>query len=78
MTAPTPTPVERAGDLDLIQRRTVRVLVLTQAVGALGITIGIATASLLAKDLSGSEALSGLAQTAQVLAPPSSRSCSRR
>lgn len=67
MTAPTPTPVERAGDLDLIQRRTVRVLVLTQAVGALGITIGIATASLLAKDLSGSEALSGLAQTAQVL-----------
>ncbi len=67
MTAPAPTPVERVGDLDLIQRRTVRVLVLTQAVGALGITIGIATASLLAKDLSGSEALSGLAQTAQVL-----------
>ncbi|MCX6399412.1 MAG: MFS transporter [Propionibacteriales bacterium] len=49
------------------QRRTVRVLVLTQAVGAVGITIGIATASLLARDLSGSEAQSGLAQTAQVL-----------
>lgn len=49
------------------QRRTVRVLVLTQAVGAVGITIGIATASLLARDLSGSETLSGLAQTAQVL-----------
>ena len=49
------------------QRRTVRVLVLTQAVGAVGITIGIATASLLARDLSGSEAMSGLAQTAQVL-----------
>ncbi|MEQ6899490.1 MFS transporter [Nocardioides sp. YIM 152588] len=49
------------------QRRTVRVLVLTQAVGAIGITIGIATASLLARDLSGSEALSGLAQTSQVL-----------
>ncbi|GAA3685221.1 MFS transporter [Nocardioides ginsengisoli] len=49
------------------QRRTVRVLVLTQAVGAVGITIGIATASLLARDLSGSEALSGLAQTSQVL-----------
>lgn len=49
------------------QRRTLRVLVLTQAVGAVGITIGIATASLLARDLSGSEALSGLAQTAQVL-----------
>ncbi len=67
MTAPTPTPVERGAELDVVQRRTVRVLVLTQAVGALGITIGIATASLLAKDLSGSEALSGLAQTAQVL-----------
>jgi len=67
MTAPTPTPVEREVAVDVVQRRTVRVLVLTQAVGALGITIGIATASLLAKDLSGSEALSGLAQTAQVL-----------
>jgi MFS family permease len=54
-------------DLASAQRRTVRVLVLTQAVGAVGITIGIATASLLARDLSGSEALSGLAQTAQVL-----------
>lgn len=54
-------------DLARLQRRTVRVLVLTQAVGAVGITIGIATASLLARDLSGSEALSGLAQTAQVL-----------
>ena len=67
MTAATPVPVQRYGDLVVLQRRTVRVLVLTQAVGALGITIGIATASLLAKDLSGSEALSGLAQTAQVL-----------
>jgi MFS family permease len=66
MTAATPAPVEQAAVAQL-QRRTVRVLVLTQAVGALGITIGIATASLLAKDLSGSEALSGLAQTAQVL-----------
>lgn len=56
-----------APDLERVQRRTVRVLVLTQAVGAVGITIGIATASLLARDLSGSESLSGLAQTAQVL-----------
>ena len=38
-----------------------------QAVGAVGITIGIATASLLARDLSGSEKLAGLAQTFQVL-----------
>ncbi len=67
MTAATPAPVEQQVEVAVIQRRTVRVLVLTQAVGALGITIGIATASLLAKDISGSEALSGLVQTAQVL-----------
>ena len=50
-----------------VQRRTVRTLVGSQAVGALGITIGIATASLLARDLSGSDELAGLAQTTQVL-----------
>lgn len=68
------TPLVRAEDtarasvdVAAVQRRTVRVLVLTQAVGAVGITIGIATASLLARDLSGSEAMSGLAQTTQVL-----------
>lgn len=49
------------------QRRVLRVLVLSQAVGALGITIGIATASLLARDISGSESQAGLAQTFQVL-----------
>lgn len=61
------TTTRTVADLALVQRRTVRVLVLGQAVGALGITIGIATASLLARDLSGSESLAGLAQTAQVL-----------
>ena len=50
-----------------LQRRTIQTLVASQAVGALGITIGIATASLLARDLSGSEELAGLAQTTQVL-----------
>lgn len=67
---PDPVGVRSAaptGDLRAVQRRTVRVLVVVQAVGAVGITIGIATASLLARDLSGSEAMSGLAQTAQVL-----------
>ncbi|WP_258236483.1 MFS transporter [Nocardioides campestrisoli] len=54
-------------DVERVQRRTVASLVLVQAVGALGITIGIATASLLARDLSGSEQLAGLAQTFQVL-----------
>ena len=42
-------------------------LMAAQMVGAVGITIGIATASLLARDLSGSEKLAGLAQTFQVL-----------
>ena len=56
-----------AAALAAVQRHTVRVLVVSQAVGAIGITIGIATASLLARDISGSEAQSGLAQTFQVL-----------
>jgi MFS family permease len=50
-----------------VQARTVRVLVVSQAVGAVGVTIGVATASLLARDISGSEAQAGLAQTFQVL-----------
>jgi MFS family permease len=54
-------------DVAAVQRRTLVTLVVAQAVGALGITIGIATASLLARDLSGSEKLAGLAQTTQVL-----------
>ncbi|WP_134741582.1 MFS transporter [Nocardioides sp. 503] len=54
-------------DVAAVQAATVRALVLSQAVGALGITIGIATASLLARDLSGSESLAGLAGTSQVL-----------
>ncbi|MCW2786828.1 MAG: Major Facilitator Superfamily protein [Marmoricola sp.] len=60
MTVPLRDPVAA-------QRRTVATLVGAQAFGALGITIGVATASLLAKDLSRSEALAGTAQTAQVL-----------
>lgn len=63
MSAPT-----RVGpELAAVQRRTVRTLVIAQAVGAIGITIGIATASLLARDISGSESQAGLAQTFQVL-----------
>ena len=54
-------------DLEAAQKRTVATLVVAQAVGAVGITIGIATASLLARDLSGSEEQAGLAQTFQVL-----------
>ncbi len=64
MTVP-PTPAlmtDRA-----VQRRTVAVLGAGQTVGSMGLTIGIATASLLALDISGSESLAGLTQTFQVL-----------
>jgi MFS family permease len=54
-------------DLEAVQRRTVRVLVVGQAIGAVGITIGVATASLLARDISGSDTQAGLVQTTQVL-----------
>jgi len=62
-----PPEVPGVHDVAGAQRRVLRVLVLSQAVGALGITIGIATASLLARDISGSESQAGLAQTFQVL-----------
>jgi MFS family permease len=54
-------------DVRAVHRRTVATLVVAQAVGAIGITIGVATASLLARDVSGSEGQAGLAQTTQVL-----------
>jgi MFS family permease len=50
-----------------VQRRTVRTLVVSQAFGGLGISIGIAVAALLAEEVSGSEELAGLPQTTQVL-----------
>ena len=53
--------------LAAVQRHTVRVLIVSQAVGALGMTIGFATAALLARDISGSDTQSGLVQTSQVL-----------
>lgn len=56
-----------APDVAVLQRRTLATLVVSQAVGAVGITIGVATASLLARDISGSETQAGLAQTFQVL-----------
>ncbi len=54
-------------DLVAVQRHTVRVLVVSQAFGALGMTIGFATAALLARDISGSDTQSGFVQTSQVL-----------
>ena len=62
VTAPT-----TAYDVEALQRRTVRVLVASQALGGLGNTVGIAVAAVLAHDVSGSESLAGLVQTMQVL-----------
>jgi MFS family permease len=49
------------------QRRTVGTLVVSQAFGGVGVTTGIAVATILAEQILGSAALAGLAQTAQVL-----------
>lgn len=54
-------------DVEAVHRRTVGVLVGSQALGGLGNTVGIAVAAVLAKDVSGSESLAGLVQTMQVL-----------
>ncbi len=53
--------------IEQVQRRTLRTLVAAQALGGLGITIGIAVAAILAEQISGSPDLAGLAQTMQVL-----------
>lgn len=50
-----------------VQRRTLGVLVAAQALGGLGLTIGIAVAAVLAEQISGSAQMAGLAQTMQVL-----------
>lgn len=50
-----------------VQRRAVPALVTSQALGGIGVASGIAVGSLLARDLSGSTTLAGLAQTATVL-----------
>lgn len=54
-------------DPDAVQRRTVAVLALSQALGALGTTVGIAVAAVLAERVSGQASLAGLVQTMQVV-----------
>ncbi|MDR7255246.1 MFS family permease [Nocardioides sp. BE266] len=58
---------EAALDIEAVQRNTVRTLLVSQAVGAVGVTIGVTTSSLLARDITGSDTMAGLAQTFQVL-----------
>ncbi|MFF9014210.1 MFS transporter [Streptomyces sp. NPDC014870] len=61
-------PVE-AGRVPALRRRIQAVLIAGQILGGLGIATGIALAAVLAKEVSGSEALSGLASTASVAGP---------
>jgi MFS family permease len=56
-----------AYDVGQVQRRALRTLVVSQALGGLGMTIGIALATVLAEDVSGSDSLAGLASTTQVV-----------
>lgn len=58
---PAPTELER------LQRRTSRVLMAGQVLGGLGVPISIALAPVLATEVSGTEALSGVASTAAVI-----------
>ncbi|MFE2020733.1 MFS transporter [Streptomyces sp. NPDC059499] len=69
VTEALPTPRITAADLPALQRRTSAVLIGSQILGGLGVAIGIALAPVLAAEVSGSEALSGLAPTASVAGP---------
>ncbi|MFG2992528.1 MFS transporter [Streptomyces sp. NPDC048257] len=54
-------------ELARLQRRTSRVLIAGQVLGGLGVPISIALAPVLATEVSGSEAMSGVASTAAVI-----------
>ncbi|MBP2361993.1 MFS family permease [Streptomyces clavifer] len=66
MTTALPPSRITAADLPALRRRTSAVLIGSQILGGLGVAIGIALAPVLAAEVSGSEALSGLAPTASV------------
>ncbi|MEV1118567.1 MFS transporter [Actinosynnema sp. NPDC049800] len=53
--------------VDAVQRRVLRVLAVTQVLGAAGVAIGMAVGTLVAAVLADSDAVGGMAQTAAVL-----------
>ncbi|MFE5794885.1 MFS transporter [Streptomyces sp. NPDC056503] len=63
-----PGPLSPAG-LPALRRRVQAVLVATQILGGLGIATGVALAAVLATEVSGTDALAGLASTATVAGP---------
>ncbi len=73
---------EQRPDIRRVQRRTLRVLILSQMIGGIGVAIGIAVGALLAKRMGGT-AISGFAQSslvvgAALLAIPVTRLMNRR
>ncbi|MFE4465735.1 MFS transporter [Oerskovia sp. NPDC056781] len=66
---PLPDPADRTVDppVDRVQRRTVSVLAASQVFGGIGVATGISVSSLIASELSGSDAIAGLAQTTAVV-----------
>ncbi|NUP30232.1 MAG: MFS transporter, partial [Streptomycetaceae bacterium] len=62
-----PDDVLSDAEVARIQRRTVRILVLAQVVGGVGVGSSLAVSGLLAEDLSGSQTWSGFAVTAITL-----------
>ena len=65
--APADGEVAGAQRLQRLQRRTVRVLVASQVLGGIGVGSGVAVVGLLAYELSGTAALSGVSATASTL-----------
>ncbi|WP_238442094.1 MFS transporter [Streptomyces pratensis] len=66
VTTASPGPRITSADLPALRRRISAVLIGSQILGGLGVAVGIALAPVLAAEVSGSEALSGLAPTASV------------
>ncbi|MDQ1663287.1 MAG: hypothetical protein QOJ68_3267, partial [Blastococcus sp.] len=63
----TAVPVVPLTAVDRVQQRTLRLLAASQVLGGIGVGSGIAVGGLIAEDVSGSTALSGLSQTGSVL-----------
>ncbi|NGO81603.1 MFS transporter [Streptomyces sp. YC504] len=67
MTTTEPSPISITPEqVPALRRRTTAVLIASQILGGLGVATGIALAAVLAQEVSGTEALSGLAPTATV------------
>lgn len=62
-----PPDVTAPRDTDAVQTRTIPTLMASQTLGGIGVASGIAVGAIVAADVSGSDALSGLATTTQVL-----------